>query len=235
MQEEFAAVLKRHAIQIFDFERKGNKMRAFRAALILLLLTFVASATIINFSSDLISEGNDITTNNVAITPVSVWALAPWVSYTNTGAGAGSSSPPNTTIGGTPTAVFWESITLPYGDNSGWIRAWADDTMSVIVYNSLYPGGLLLHPANNVPSPHCVGQPIGCVEGMGGILTLDNTVLAQGLNTFSMPTYQLWGDGFGAAWEGQVNSTPEPMTFVLIGTGLVALGLSRRWRKKASG
>ncbi len=205
-----------------------RKLTFLCSLIILAVFPVVALATTITFSSDLLNEGNSITSANVFVTPVEAWAVAPWISYANTG--NGGTSPPNTTIGGTPTAVFTESITLPYGDNSGWFQGWADDTMSVMIYNSLHPDGLLLHPANDVYSPHCVGQPIGCVQGMSWTGTLDNTILAQGVNTFSMSAYQLWGDGFAVAYQGEVNSTPEPATMALIGFGLIGLGALRKFK-----
>lgn len=202
-------------------------------SILALLLAIPAGATVITFSSDLLNEGNSKTGANVFIIPVDSWATAPWVSDANTG--KGGTSPPNTTIYGAPTAVFTETITLPNGNNSGWMTFWADDTMAVWLFNSLYPNGLMLHNANNTPSPHCAGQPVGCVEGMSWTGTYGLGVFAQGVNTLSLPTYQLWDDGFGIAYRGEITSipsgVPEPMSFILIGTGLVGLGLLRRRRK----
>jgi hypothetical protein len=211
-----------------------RKLTFLCSLIILAVFPVVALATTITFSSDLLNEGNNINSigANQCVAPVGAWATLPagacWVSFSNTG--QGGVSPPNTTIGGTPTAVFTESITLPYGDNSGWFQGWADDTMSVTITNALHPGGLLLHPANDVWAPNCTGQPIGCVQGMDWRGTLDNTILSQGVNTFSMSAYQLWGDGFAVAYQGEVNSTPEPATTALIGFGLIGLG-ALRFRK----
>lgn len=198
------------------------------AVVLLLVMPTVASATMITFSSDLLNEGNNQTGANVFVVPVGVWAVAPWISFSNTGQGGWS--PPNTTIAGTPTAVFYENVFLPYGDNNGWFRGWADDTMGVYIYNATHLGGLLLYPPNDIWSPHCVGQPIGCVEGMDWVGVLDNSILTQGVNTFIMPTYQLWGDGFGVAYRGEINSTPEPAMLGLTGLGLVIIGLFRKFR-----
>jgi hypothetical protein len=199
-----------------------------------LLLVTPAVATTITFASDLFSEGNNFGANQ-CVAPVGAWATLPagtcWVSFSNTGQGGWS--PPNTTINGVPTAVFTETVVLPYGDNSGYFQGWADDTMSVYIVNALHPGGLLLHAANNVWSSHCVGQPIGCVDGMDWVGALDNTILAQGVNTFLMPTYQLWGDGFAVAYRGEVNSVPEPLSAFMIGGGLLALGFCGRRKTTA--
>lgn len=206
------------------------------AAALLLVFALVAvpaaQATIVNFSSDLVNEGNNMTINNTYITPIGVWAVAPWVSFENSG--LGGTSPPNTTISGLPTVTFTENVFLPGTNNTGWITGWADDTMSIWIFNSLHPAGLLLHAANDTPSPHCAGQPIACMEGMHWTGALDNTILVQGMNTFAMPAYQLWGYQFGIAYQGEVNSTPEvpePITMALFGSGLLALGLFRRARQ----
>ncbi len=204
------------------------------AAVLCLILAPVAGATTVAFASDLLNESNSIGANQ-CVAPVSAWAALPagvcWVSFSNTGQGGWS--PPNTTIDGPPTSVFEESVFLPYGDNSGWFRGWADDTMSVMITNALHPAGLLLHAANNTPSPHCVGQPIGCVDGMDWVGVLDNTILAQGVNVFSMSAYQFWGDGFAVAYQGEISSVPEPAMLGLTGLGLLGLGVFRKlelWR-----
>lgn len=208
------------------------------AAVLFLVLAPVAGAGTITFLSNLFNEGNDRTSANVLVAPVKgVWAVAPWVSFSNTGLGGWS--PSNTTIAGTPTAIFTETVFLPYGDNSGWIEGWADDTMSVIVTNSAHPAGLLLQSANDVPSLNCAGKSIGCREGMSWTGVLDNTILAQGVNTFSFPAYQLWGYEFGVAYRGQIESTdnatvPEPgsaVLFCLGGLGLLCVGSFRRRRR----
>lgn len=203
------------------------------AFLIVFALVIPSSAATISFSSDLVNESNNQTGTNVSIVPHDVWASGGgWVSFANTG--KGGFFPPNTTITGTPTAVFWESVFLPNTNNAGWIEVWADDTASVIVTNSLHPAGLLLHSANNVWAPNCTAQPIGCVNGMSWIGALDNTILAQGLNTFTMPTFQLWGDVSGLKYRGEINSTnavPEPSTFALMGFGLIIIGYFARRKR----
>lgn len=200
-------------------------------SLILAVVALPAMASLITFGSDLLSEGNNLTLSNVFITPHSVWAIPPpgvgWISYANTGMGPGSFSPPNVPIPGPPTAVFWESLWLPYGNNTWTGTFFADDTAGVTLFNSLYPGGLLLKAPNPVQDSYCAAGPIACeaTEGWTGNL---NGLLVQGANTFSMDTYQRAGGPFGVMYYGSIESTPEPAVLGLTGLGLFVVGLVRR-------
>jgi hypothetical protein len=84
--------------------------------LLVLASVFVTAGwgtVIVSFGSDTVNEWNNQTGNNVFITPHPVWATLPpyqWVSYANTGTGPGATSPSNTSIPGTPTAIFRESL-----------------------------------------------------------------------------------------------------------------------------
>lgn len=203
------------------------------AALFLVVFAPAAGATVVTFASDLLAEGNNLTPGNVFIVPHSVWAIPPpgagWVSYANTGMGAGSFSPPNVPIPGPPNALFRETVFLPYGGNTGTGTFFADDTASVTLVNARYPGGLLLKAANPVQDSYCAAGPIACeaTEGWTGDLT---PFLVQGQNQFLIGAYQRDGGPFGVMYYGSIESVPEPesVAMVIIGLGLVGLGVFQK-------
>jgi len=210
-------------------------MRTMRTVMVLVVLlimaTSVAIATMVTFSSDTLSESNNITGNNVCLVPVSAWAVPSpgvcWISFSNTGEGGWS--PPNT-VHGVPTAFFTENIFLPYSTNIGWAELFADDTADIYLFNNLYPGGLMLWDAPTTPDAHCITGRPGCEPWEGLTLSLGSTQWAQGQNRLVLAAYQYWGDGFGVMYRGEVESTPDPATMVLVGFGLVGLGVFRRFK-----
>ncbi len=89
-------------------------MKALKLLFCCCLLPAVGMATTIAFvSGDGVNEFNNLTGVNVLISPDPAWDLAPWISFANTG--SGGFSPPNTVVGGSPTAVFGEQ----YDDTNG--------------------------------------------------------------------------------------------------------------------
>jgi hypothetical protein len=201
--------------------------------LLVFLAVSTAMATTVTFGSDLASEFNNVTGGNVCLVPVSAWAVPPpgvcWISFSNTGQGGWS--PPNT-VHGVPTAFFTEVITLPYAYNVGGGELFVDDTADIYLYNSRYPGGLMLWDAPTTPDAHCiVGKP-GCEPWEGLTLLLDSTQWAQGQNRLVLAAYQYWGDGFGVMYRGEVESTPEPSTWVLGALGLLAIVVFRKLKHR---
>jgi len=201
--------------------------------LLLLVSVFVMTGwgtIIVSFGSDTVNEWNSQTGANVAITPHPAWATLPpyqWVSYANTGVGPGATSPPNTSIPGTPTAIFREFLPTLTGAVS--VTVFADDTADVYLYDNANPGGLLLKSANPVQDSACAAGPIGCqsTEGWSSSwVAVDPTAPAW----LEFRAYQRGGGPFGLLYGGEAQVVPEPGTYALLGAGLIALGLLRRFR-----
>ena len=194
-------------------------------------------ATIVPIASDLVNEFNNQTGANVFITADPSWALPPvgsnWVSYANTGEGAGFFSPLSSTT--TPMAIFTENFFLPGTVNTGSLRVWADDTASVTL-----DGSSLGPAANFVNGSHCANSAIGCEPDKFATISLDG--LSQGGHALAFSVYQTGGGPAGLLYSGSVDSelpdihiavtpSPEPGTLLLLGAGLIGIaGLRRRRR-----
>lgn len=213
--------------------------------LAILLLVFVAmpaSAATIGFQSgDGVGETIDVPhLGIVAGTPVVLssipgpWGSLPgasWVSYAQTG--LNGIVAPNTNDVNSPTAILYESFFLPYGNNEGSVTVGADDTAAVFLINAMNPSGLLLWAANWVQDSTCAAGPIACEQPEFKTLLLGNTQLVQGNNTIKVNLYQRANYSFGGIVSGEIESVPEPATYltILLGIGLVGLA---QWRRRRS-
>jgi len=207
-----------------------------------------AHAAIVDVNSglDLGSEGNNITGNDVIITdPDPAWAPsgttadgAPyvWVSYADTGfaaclPGTHDAAPcPQNAIGNVPSAVFTKVFDLPMGTNTGFISIWADDSAGVTL------NGQVLVPVNTTLGKHCSSGVIGCQTGHDYTIQIggpDGIFLGAGSQTLTLDVYQLGGGPFGVMYGGQIDSVPEPSSYMLYGLGLIVLMIAApRLRKR---
>ena len=190
-----------------------------------------ARATVIPLNSgDGIGELNNLGPN-VLINVHPVWKqndAGKWVSYADTGEPR-TITTPDTPLPITlpdpnpPSAIFYEAFVLPYGNNTGHVDIWADDTARV------YLDQVLLIDANPIQGSACTAGPIGCTPGNAGSFDLTALHLSAGPHTLTLEAYQRGGSPFGVMYQGAITSTaPEPVTLALIGAGLLGLGLIRR-------
>jgi hypothetical protein len=210
----------------------------FIMSLTVLMIPAIAVADTIILNSDLSrNESNNISSGNVKILwPHPEWqpngADYFWISYADTGYPPDYPDgtprphdpwPADATIPGEPTAIFFESFVLPYDNNTGSIRVWADDTAGVWIgnKNSGDPSYLwtLLVAANFKKGPYCADGPIGCMPDNG--LTIDLGSLTTGLYALRFDAYQLRNGPFGIMYTGSIDSRPipEPSSLLLLATG----------------
>jgi hypothetical protein len=201
-----------------------------------LCLSVALPAATIAFGSDLVNEYNSITGQNVAVQPHPAWAaLAPWqwISYANTGVGAGAVSPPNSPGPSRPTASFFEL--LPHTAYFVRLTVFADDTAAVYLIDQDHPTGLRLAPPNWRQDGACAAGAIGCQPGEG--LLLEFAVNRFGPALLRFDVFQRGNGPFGLLYGGQadVMHTPEEATVLLVAAGLTWLWWrERRQRRRSS-
>jgi hypothetical protein len=215
-----------------------------------LSLASVASAGTVDIFSTPGTGSNNISGTNIGIPVSPAWAVPTssqyeWISYGETGCNsfnpqtgmctAGPQNPVATTVGGTPTAIFYQTFVITDALDSGFLYVWADDTAAVYidpgtVTSGTGSGGTLEWAANPVPGSNCANGPIGCLQNADAQIALD---LPTGTYTLVIDAYQLVSySPFGVMYDAVLTNTPEPSTYMLMGLGLAGLGtLIRRLKR----
>jgi hypothetical protein len=173
-----------------------------------------------NFSA----EGGFTQAQNVVITPHPAWepnraSGALWVSHRDTGFGGVPQAVNDSVF---PTAYFWEVFNLTSLSDVD-INVWADDTAKVVIN-----GKTLIEP--NFTQGTCAIGAVGCEPGDVFSYRISASDLKLGRNEFIVSAYQTGGDTFGVMYEA--SAVPEPGTYALMGLGLTAIGVVRKYRRK---
>jgi hypothetical protein len=177
------------------------------------------------------NESNSTGNPTIVITPNAAWAAAlpgtSWVSFAQTGT-------PNPTPPANGTVVsFFDIVFIDRTFTDATLTVRADDSTSVWVN-----GTKIFDEATSVGNTYatCSNFPIGCLVSTQKTFTFADLspYLVLGTNTLLFVVAQRNGSSFGLNYGGSVTTLegaepiPEPSTYFLMGTALLALGLLRR-------
>lgn len=182
-----------------------------------------ASSGCTSLNYDLTGQCNDMTYDNVTITPAGVYGTdlggAEWISYENTGKGGITLA--NSTGVDDPTADFYLSFAGGMGVTVS-ITVWADDTAAVYLNGTEVSGT----PDLTQSLADCAASGITCT---GPGTTFTDLSAPDGTNTFEFEVYQTGGGLFGLMYDATADyPAPEPGSYLLLGSGLIALAMLRK-------
>lgn len=190
------------------------------------LMSPLASANIIvsgngtETCEDLIGGAGPVACTN--ITPHGAWQAnnpfgqgAAWVSYVNSGVGAGKVSVANNAAARMDVV---ESFNVAGSSVELVLTVWADDTAEVFI------DGVSQNTPNFTQNV-CANGPLGCQPHEGVTF---NAILGAGVHDIRIQAYQIGGGPFGVLYSGSTTSVPAPAALGLLGFGLVGLGFGRR-------
>jgi len=175
--------------------------------------------------------GGHTVNNTIAIDAHPAWAAplgtSSWVSFTTSGNPSDSNYVQ--VANGTVTS-FFDNFTLTGTPSSGYIEVMADDSTSVWLN-----GNLLIAEASTTNNTYstCSDFDIGCRGAY--VINLPTDYLVTGNNVLQFDVAQRAGSSYGLDYYGQINETtavPEPASMFLLGTGLSAVALRFRKKKK---
>ena len=213
-------------------------------AVVLVLACAPLEAAPISFYT---GDGGDLVNDGAAVSilPHPAWGdvseyaglaagTAQWISFTNTGYDGIVWPNAESRDLGDETAKYTREFTF---SSETTLKLWvlADDTATVRL---LGPTGYVNTLFTAFPwqldpcAPGGSGLGLGCVQADMVIVTVSG--LAAGNYTLEVNAFQTNGWVFGAQYAGTIESVPEPASLLLLGTGLAAVAIRRRFTASRS-